>query len=109
MVEYLLMQETPGGKKTILAVYTAKNRSIAQETTDKFNSIKDGCRYYLDQRTIPLHRITICLLCGQELTQEYQEKLLQARQAIQEIISKKYKDPEADTVANNIMLAIEQA
>lgn len=52
MEEYLLMQETPGGKKTILAAYTPENKTIAQETADKFSSIKDGCRYYLKKRAI---------------------------------------------------------
>ncbi len=50
--EYLLMQETPGGKKTILAAYTPENKAIGQETADKFKSIKDGCRYYLKKRAI---------------------------------------------------------
>lgn len=52
MEEYLLMQKTPGAKKTILAAYTPENKAIAKETADKFNSIKDGCRYYLKERTI---------------------------------------------------------
>ena len=52
MKEYLLIQETPGGKKTILATYTAKDKTIAQETVDNFNSIPDGCRYYLKERAI---------------------------------------------------------
>lgn len=51
MEEYLLIQESPGGKKTILATYTAKDKRVAEETADKFNSIKDGCRYYLKERT----------------------------------------------------------
>lgn len=50
MIEYLLMQQTPRGKKTILATYTAKNRAIAEDTADKFKSIKDGCRYYLKKK-----------------------------------------------------------
>lgn len=52
MVEYQLIQERSEGKKSILATYTPENKAIAEETADKFNSIKDGCRYYLKETTI---------------------------------------------------------
>lgn len=50
--EYLLIQEKVGGKKTILATYTAENKAIGQETADHFNTITDGYHYYLQERTI---------------------------------------------------------
>ena len=109
MKEYGLIQEKPGGAKIILATYTPKHKTIAQETAEAFSSIKDGCRYYLKEWTI---QSTICLLCGQDMyssKEEYEEKLRRAREAIKEIIWKKYKDSEADTVARGIMLAIEEA
>lgn len=50
MEEYLLIQERSGGKKTILATYTAKEKTIGQETAEGFNTIPDGCHYYLQER-----------------------------------------------------------